>query len=73
MKCYTAEMDVKSEIKGLIYTAGFTMTQVAEKLGDTSVQNLSQKINRGSLRYDELKEILEVIGYKVEFKKLDEC
>jgi len=65
-------MDIKSEIKGLIYTAGYTMTEVAEKLGNTSVQNLSQKINRGSLRYDELKDILKAIGYKVEFKKTDE-
>lgn len=62
-------MDIKSEIKGLIYTAGFTLSDVAEKMGDTSVQNLSQKISRGTLKYSELKEILKIIGYKNKFEK----
>ena len=64
-------MDIKNEIKGLIYTAGFTLSEIAEKMGSVSVQNLSQKINRGTLKYSELKEILDIIGYKNEFKKLD--
>tara|TARA_A100001015_G_scaffold252944_1_gene292831 strand:+ start:2447 stop:2647 length:201 start_codon:yes stop_codon:yes gene_type:complete len=66
-------MDIKNEIKGLIYTAGFTLSEIAEKMGNASVQNLSQKINRGTLKYSELKEILEIIGYKNEFKKLEDC
>ena len=66
-------MDIKNEIKGLIYTAGFTLSDIAEKMGNASVQNLSQKINRGTLKYSELKEILEIIGYKNEFIKLEDC
>ena len=66
-------MDIKNEIKGLIYTAGFTLSEIAEKMGNASVQNLSQKINRGTLKYSELKEILGIIGYKNEFKKLEDC
>ena len=66
-------MDIKNEIKGLIYTAGFTLSEIAEKMGNASVQNLSQKINRGTLKYSELKEILEIIGYKNEFIKLEDC
>ena len=62
-------MEVKSEIKGLIYSAGFTLSEVADALGHTSVQNLSQKITRGTLKYSELKEILDVLGYKNEFVK----
>ncbi|MBT6120322.1 LLM class flavin-dependent oxidoreductase [bacterium] len=65
-------MKIKNEIKGLIYTAGYTLSDVAEKMGHSSVQNLSQKISRGTLKYSELKLILDVIGYKVEFKKADE-
>ena len=60
--------DIKNEIKGLIYSAGFTVAKLAEAIG-TSTQNLNQKISRGSLKYSELKEILEIIGYKVLFKK----
>tara|TARA_E500000178_G_scaffold326273_1_gene354350 strand:+ start:879 stop:1079 length:201 start_codon:yes stop_codon:yes gene_type:complete len=66
-------MDIKNEIKGLVYTAGFTLSDIAEKMGNASVQNLSQKINRGTLKYSELKEILEIIGYKNEFIKLEDC
>jgi hypothetical protein len=66
-------MDIKNEIKGLIYTAGFTLSDIAAKMGNASVQNLSQKINRGTLKYSELKEILEIIGYKNEFIKLEDC
>ena len=60
--------DIKNEIKGLIYGAGYTVAKLAEAMG-TSTQNLNQKISRGSLKYSELKEILETIGYDVLFKK----
>ena len=62
-------MNIKNEIKGLIYTAGFTLSDVAKQMGDTSVQNLSQKISRGTLKYSELKEILKIIGYENKFEK----
>ena len=62
-------MDIKNEIKGLIYTAGFTLSDVAKQMGDISVQNLSQKISRGTLKYSELKEILEIIGYEIKINK----
>ena len=62
-------MDIKNEIKGLIYTAGFTLSGVAKQMGDISVQNLSQKISRGTLKYSELKEILKIIGYENKFEK----
>ena len=62
-------MDIKNEIKGLIYTVGFTLSDVAKQMGDTSVQNLSQKISRGTLKYSELKEILKIIGYENKFEK----
>ena len=61
-------MEIKNELKGLIYTAGFTLSDVAEALG-TGTPNLSQKITRGTLKYSDFKKILEVIGYEVQFKK----
>ena len=63
--------DIKNEIKGLIYGAGYTVAKLAEAMG-TSTQNLNQKISRGSLKYSELKKIVETIGYDLSFKKRSE-
>ena len=60
--------DIKNEIKGLIYGAGYTVAKLAEAMG-TSTQNLNQKISRGSLKYSEFKKVLEIIGYDVSFIK----
>jgi hypothetical protein len=64
-------MEIKNELKGLIYTAGFTFSEVAKAL-KTSTPNLSQKISRGTLKYCDLKKILEIIGYEVTFKKISD-
>lgn len=61
-------MEIKNELKGLIYTAGFTLSDVADALG-TSAPNLSQKITRGTLKYSDFKKILEIIGYDISFIK----
>lgn len=61
-------MAIKNEIKGLIYSQGYTLTDVAEAMG-VSAQNLSQKLARGTLRYSDFKRLLGVIGVKMEFKR----
>jgi hypothetical protein len=65
---------VKNELKGFFLSQGYTLDKIAqlvtEKCGRTeSLQNLSQKLSRGSLKYTELLEILEAIGFKVDFTK----
>lgn len=35
------------------------------------MDGLSQKLRRGSIRYNELKQIVKAIGYKIEFIKED--
>jgi len=60
--------DIKNEIKGLIYGAGSNVAKVADALG-TSAQNLNQKIARGTLRYSEYKQILDLLGYKFKLEK----
>ena len=61
-------MEIKNELKGLIYSAGYTFSDIAEAL-NTSAPNLSQKISRGTLKYSDFKKILEIIDYEVSFKK----
>lgn len=45
-------------------------TQVAESVGSTQ-QNLSKKINNGSIRYCELSDIVEKYGYTIDIRKKD--
>lgn len=45
-------------------------TQVAESVGSTQ-QNLSKKINNGSIRYCELADIVEKYGYTIDIRKKD--
>ena len=52
-------MNIRNEIKAQIVRAGMTMQQVVDLLSDEygwsdSVSNFSNKLARGSLRYDEI-------------------
>lgn len=66
-------MPLKEDLKSLIIKSGWTMTQVVEAINkkhnkDTTVQNFSSKLIRGTLKYSEVEEILELIGYKIEWR-----
>ena len=61
-------------IKAIIVESGKTMSDVAELLSEkygepVSVQNLSNKIIRKSLRITDLERIADVLGYKIEWTK----
>ncbi|WMJ81225.1 DUF6471 domain-containing protein [Clostridium sp. MB40-C1] len=66
--------DIRNEIKSYITKSGWTLTDIAktmnEKYGtDTTTQNLSNKLSRGTIKYSECKQIAEIIGYKIEWNK----
>jgi hypothetical protein len=60
-------------VKAKIIESGNTMSQVVEKLnkdgGFGSLQNLSQKLTRGTLKYVEAEKIAGVIGYEIIWQK----
>ena len=61
-------MSVRNEIKSQIIRAGFTMQEVVDLLHDEygwsdSVSNLSAKLQRESIRYKEVVELADVLGY----------
>ncbi len=60
-------------VKSKIIEAGFTMSKVVEMLQDSgdlrSLQNLSQKLSRGTLKYTEAEKIAEIIGYEIVWRK----
>lgn len=65
-------MGLKEDIKGNIVKSGWTMTGVVNEINkkhsrDYTVQNLSNKLSRGTLKYVEALEIADVIGYSIEW------
>lgn len=66
--------DIRNEIKSYIAKSGWTITDIVKALNekyntDTTSQNLSNKLSRGTIKYSEAKQIAEVIGYKIEWLK----
>lgn len=67
-------MSVRNEIKAQIVRAGFTMQEVVDRLADEcgwsdSVSNLSAKLQRESIRYREVVELADVLGYEIVWQK----
>ena len=67
-------MNIRNEIKAQIVRAGMTMQQVVDLLFDEygwsdSVSNFSNKLARGSLRYEEAVQLAEVLGYELVWQK----
>ena len=71
---FGGKMNIRNEIKSYIVREGLTMSEVvdllAEEYGWSSiVPNFSGKLQRGSLRYSEAKELADVLGYELVWQK----
>ena len=67
-------MNVRNEIKAQIIRIGMTMQEVVDLLADEygwsdSVSNLSAKLQRESIRYKEVVELADVLGYDIVWQK----
>ena len=67
-------ISVRNEIKAQIVRAGFTMQEVVDLLHDEygwsdSVSNLSAKLQRESIRYKEVVELADALGYDLIWQK----
>ena len=67
-------MTVRNEIKAQIVRAGYTMQELVDKLHDEygwsdSASNLSAKLQRQSIRYREVVELAEALGYELVWEK----
>ena len=65
---------VREQIKSLLGAKGVTMKEVAQMLADKtsknySLENLSSKLKRGTLTYNEVLMIIDLLGYDIEFKE----
>ena len=67
-------MNIRNEIKAQIVRAGFSMQELVDRLADEydwsdSVSNLSAKLQRESIRYKEVVELANVLGYDIVWQK----
>ena len=67
-------MSVRNEIKAQIIRAGFTMQEVVDLLHDEygwsdSVSTLSAQLQRESIRYKEVVELADALGYELIWQK----
>lgn len=67
---------VHDEIKSYIYRSGQSLTAVVEKINSsrppeeqTTVQNISNKPARGTIKYSEALEIAAVLGLRITWEK----
>lgn len=68
------KVSVRNEIKAQIMCTGMTMQEVVELLSNEygwsgSVSNLSAKLQRESIRYREVVELADVLGYDIVWQK----
>ena len=67
-------MTVKEDIKSLLAKESCTITDMAKKLTEKTdkkytLKTLSQKLTNGTLRYEEYKNIVEILGYEINLIK----
>lgn len=66
-------MELKDEIKAYIISSGWSITALNEQLNkinntEHTVQNLSSKIRKGSLKYSEIIQIAGILGYEIKWE-----
>lgn len=65
--------ELELKLKATLAGSGHSLTSLVNELKEqgisTTVQNVSNKIKRGSLNYLEVNDMLNAIGYDIEWKK----
>jgi len=65
-------MDIRNEIKSLIAKNGTTLKKICEQLTEKTGKsyagnNLTNKLRRNTIKFEEVQEILDVLDYHIEF------
>lgn len=63
-------LEVREQIKTLLAQKGLKLRDLAEKLKCTP-NSLTQRMGRGSITYNEMLVIADVLGYKIQFIDVD--
>lgn len=69
-------MNIRNEIKAYIAASGWTLSDIVKEMNkaraledQTTPQNISNKLTRGTIKYSECKEIAEIIGYSIKWEQ----
>lgn len=65
-------MDIRNELKSLIAKKGYTLKKVCElieasKNQKTLPNNITNKLRRRTIKFEEVQDILDILGYHIEF------
>lgn len=65
-------MDIRNEIKSLIAKNGTTLKKICEQLTEKTGKsyvgnNLTNKLRRNTIKFEEVQDILDVLDYHIEF------
>jgi hypothetical protein len=71
------DIDIKQQVKEILLKDNITMTELVERLNnskpnkdnDTSVSSLNNKLTRGTIKYSEILEIFDTLGYDIILQK----
>lgn len=66
--------EVSSIVKTQLANANITLTKIVEEMNKvndekTTVQNLSNKLNRGTIKFSEILQIADLAGYEINWKR----
>lgn len=69
-------MSVREDLKILLVKEQMTLTELAREATaisgkNVTVHSLSQKLVNSSMKYDELKFLAGILGYRIKFEKVD--
>ncbi len=73
---YNYFMGINKDLRHLLLNEAKTIKQLAEMANKISskkfsADDISQKLNKGTMKYDEVKFLARVLGYEIEFKKIN--
>ena len=65
---------IHKEVKSYLALSGMTLTEVVKAMNSkrskdnqTTIQNISNKLTRGTIKYSEILEIADIIGMKIKW------
>lgn len=69
-------MSINEDLRILLLKECITIKKLAEKANKISdkkftADGISQKLNKGTMKYDEAKFLAGVLGYEIQFKKIN--
>lgn len=66
-------MGIREDIKMLLARKSITMTEVAKQLSKdgnvVTVQSISKKLSKGTIKFEEVRNIVDIIGFTIEYKE----